>query len=219
MPAQGIRRRQSGPGLLNTSERLQLQLQADAAGDRKTARAQSGRAKSRGAPELTLGGALCLVVQGLDALFDELVASLAQLEDVGALGRLCDELLDDAVNDAGGRLVLVKGGGGDCVARRVDASPRSKEEAEAGRGDEAQGGQGGRGKGVTRGEPVSSGGSRAAWEGRKVVGNEIGGYGRSSKGSREGEMGVEGGEQGRSAGSDPRGARARVGVWGKEAHG
>lgn len=62
---------------------------------------------------LTLGGALDLVVEGLYALLDELVTSLAELEDVGAVGSLLDELLDDGRDDSRGGLVLVKGGGGD----------------------------------------------------------------------------------------------------------
>ena len=63
--------------------------------------------------ELTLGSTLGLVVKGLDALLDELVTLLAELEDVGALDRLGDELLDDLFDDASGGLVLVKGRGRD----------------------------------------------------------------------------------------------------------
>lgn len=63
--------------------------------------------------ELTLGSTLGLVVERLDALLDELVTLLAELENVGALDRLGDELLDDLFDDAGGGLVLVKGRGRD----------------------------------------------------------------------------------------------------------
>ena len=74
---------------------------------------------------LTLGSTLGLVVEGLDALLDELVTLLAELEDVGALDRLGNELLDDLFDDAGGGLGLVKGRGRDwswCVR------PQSKQQ-------------------------------------------------------------------------------------------
>lgn len=75
-----------------------------------------------------LGRALDFVVERFDALFDQLVAFEAQLEDVGALGRLGDELLDDALDDTGRGLVLVESGGGDCEeGRRAAGGKETKE--------------------------------------------------------------------------------------------
>ena len=82
----------------------------------------------------TLRGALGLVVKGLDALLDELVALLAQLEDVGALDGLGEELLDDRLDDAGGRLVLVEGGGRDCQVDAAGVAGRQGEWCERGWG-------------------------------------------------------------------------------------
>jgi len=70
---------------------------------------------SRHKRRLTLGGTLDLVVKGLDTLLNKLVTGLAELEEVGALDSLLDELLEDGSDDGSGGLVLVKGGGGDCV--------------------------------------------------------------------------------------------------------
>lgn len=87
-----------------------------------------------------LGCALDLVVERLDALLDQLVALEAELEDVGALGRLLDQLLDDAVDDTGRGLVLVESGGGDCMrSRGGNENQRERSIREGGRGQEGRG--------------------------------------------------------------------------------
>lgn len=77
----------------------------------------------------TLGSSLDLVVERLDALLDELVSLLAELEDVGALNSLGDELLDDVLNDARGGLVLVKGRSRDCFRVQDLSGRRCADEA------------------------------------------------------------------------------------------
>jgi hypothetical protein len=110
----------------------------------------------------TLGGTLDLVVKGLDALLNELVTGLAELEEVSALLGLLDELLEDGGDDGGGGLVLVKGGGGDCqewIGRFIERQEGERGVGE-GRGGEAMRSSGEswkrrRGKAV-RGEVVNS---------------------------------------------------------------